>query len=381
MLTLALLTLVFAEDSAPKFQVSPGFVITKGQPVVEVRKYRDPGIRYMPAAQERLWLDSLPRKADPALLRLLGRHLIVYDHDVLPRVSQDYGLVAWDGEYNRSATGHQFGVTTRDPQWRNTAGFPEHTKVVNFLALPDEGDIDVFPDHVPNGTLAPNYGGTIVRARFPKGTTFLEAGYNQVGNDLLCFEIRSRTKVSDGYGVHHWRANRFVPVREAGEFEEATGLRLKDYRKSRFGFSSSRFPSTELIREAYEVHLPRTDAETTRRLLSRPFRSTLDKTFADFEDDSCHAPTTEHAEQIYPVGYKGGFFATGSTSCSSCHSDDAKHAFTEIGPGDWYGILQSYDSVLSWTPIAAVPSGHAYPVRIDPRIINSPRVKVHGGLQ
>lgn len=367
----------------------PTFHFTKGE---QPSEYLDPGIAYMLASTQDAWIKTLPQTDDPTLARLLKRPLIAYNHDVLPRVSQYYNE-SWNGEFNRSATNHPVGVTTLDPQWRNTAGFPEGVMVTNFIALPDKGDIHVWKAYTPPTS---SHGGKtgdsgdLMYAQFPVGTSFLEAGYQRIEGHDLCFEIRTRTKATDGYGVDHWRVNRYVPCRDALEYDQAVQrasgrssgilafLKPNPYRKERFAFTFPRFQHTILAREGYQVALPKLEPETVSKVLTaQPFRSTLDKNWQDFEDGmTCAAPTTEHDNQLYPRGYQGGFFPTSSKNCKACHEDNAKPSF-DIGEGDWYGVTQCYDSVMSWTPIRPIYSRVSEQQVVDPRIASSPRVKLH----
>lgn len=355
-------------------------------------KYVDPKIEYMSPDLAQKWIDVLPKVTDdPKLALLLSRPLIPYTHNEIPRVSQDYDVV-WDGEYNRSATAPvgagAIGVTTLDPQWRNTGGIPEGVRVVNYLAMPDQGDIVVWKQWKDNPKLGPNYGGKLVYTKFPKGTVFMEAMFNTIEGEEVCFEIRTRTKTGEGYGVDHWTPDRFVPCRDPHELDMAvervegrkrglSRLLSGKYRKEQFGFTFPRFQSTVFQRSGYVVTLPELPEDTNKKILkTTSFRSTKDMDWETFEDGVCASPTTDKPGQIYPAGYQGAFFPTSKKSCTDCHRDDGKHAFTELGEGDWYGVTQTNDSVMSWTPLRGVPRGHPVAPKVDPRIAQSPRVVI-----
>lgn len=388
------LALVFAGVPAgDEFTITQGFSIKGNAAPKRSSNYVDPMIRYMEDDQR--WIDALPKNVEPRLKEILSRKMIPYDHEVLPRVNQMFHGEVFHGDYFVAVPGHPFGAITLDPQWRHTAGFPESTKVVTYLVFPDEGDIEVWQAPA-RATGAPG-NGKVVRSeeifyhQFPVGMVLLEAGFNKVGNELLCFEIRTRTKVEDKFGASAWRPNRYVPCRDPQELDEAiekaTGKRLgllsmfsKDkYRKHTLSFAlkAHRYRPEEAEFPGYEVTMPTLEATTSAHILKNtPFRSSFDKEWATLDDGVCAAPTTDAPDQIYPPKYQGGYFPTSFKTCIRCHNDDGKQAFDDIGDGDWYGYIPGSDGIRSWTPIKPVYGGIGQRPQVDPRIASSPRIKV-----
>lgn len=355
-------------------------------------KYVDPNIHYFSPEEEKMWIDRLPKyTTDPKLALLLSRPLIPYNHDVLPRVLQDVDGDTWSGDYRLDAPKtHNFGSATLDPQWRFTAGAGESHIVVHYMAFPNIGDIEVWRETMEVGNFADTH--TVWRHKFPVGMVFMEAIFNEVDGQMLCTEIRTRQKISEGHGIKHWSFNKFTPCRDSAELEsisrKVTGRSIlhlfsKDkYQPKVFNFArlSPRFKPENSQFHGYEVVIPKMEPELVKAVLKSPFQSTLGHEWEVFEDGSCSAPMTEEKGQIVPPGYRGAYFPTNSQTCNRCHSDDMQYA-TTMGPLDWYGFPNGDDTIRSWTPIAPIYGGS--PVRrsapLDPRITKSSRVRVLQG--
>lgn len=354
--------------------------------------YQDPGIQYMTPEDARKWVNALPAfTSEEDLALLLSRPLIPYTHKELPRVLQDVGNEAWNGDYRVDAPKtHNFGSATLDPQWRFTAGASESTVVVHYMSFPDTGHVDVWQETSKVG----NFAGlqTVWRHRFPVGMTFMEAIFNEVDGELLCTEIRTRRKVTEGHGIAHWSFNRFSPCRDSSELEQVsrkvTGKSILNlFSRDRFkrkviDFSelSPRFNPEDARFAGYEVVIPKMEPELVKAVLRSPFKSTKDHEWEVFEDGSCSSVSTQEKGQIVPPGYNGAFFPTNKQTCNKCHRDDMQYAST-MGPLDWYGFPNGDDTIRSWTPLAPILGSHptAGLAPLDPRITKSPRIKIHQG--
>ena len=351
---------------------------------------QDPAIRYMSEQDEKKWVNSLPKLTENKLKNILSRKLIPYTRTELPRVAQDLDNEAWDGNYRMDAPKtHAYGSATLDPQWRRTAGVTENTTVVHFMIFPDKGNIDVWRETIQFEGIVGSH--TLVRHKFPVGMIFVEAIYNDVNEEVLCTEIRIRKKVSEGHGVLHWTHDRFMPIRESKELDEAiarvtnkpsklSSLFHKDKYQKRvldFGYYAHRFDPENSRFLGYEINIPTMDQKLVSDILkTTTFKSTTGHDWEVFSDGACAAPTTNEKGQLYPPGYNGAFFSTNTKTCTKCHADDMRPAGS-LGSGDWYGFPNGDDSVRSWTPLQPIYGGvPVYNPPIDSRIVNSPRVNV-----
>lgn len=367
--------------------------------------YIDPKIRYMSVEEEDKWLAVLPTlTTDPELKEILNRPMVPYNHSVLPRVSQQALGDVIDGNYNMSAGKHdpnnreaQVGSMTLDHQWRHTAGTNEDHIVCHFMIWPDSGDIQVYPSSIPRHEIEQSVfsSGTVyvVRHKFPVGMQFLEAICNKIDGEIIACETRVWTKISDGIGHKHWVMNAHSPFPTPEDYaaavakyhqpQQSVGLLSRltnrsEYRPSKLVFDFPRYPWQVFKSVGRTTVLEKLPAKTVAAMIrNTPFKSIRESAWLKFDDKShSFAPIANDPEQIYPIGYDRSAIPTNMTSCIRCHKDDMLEAST-VGRGEWYGVRNGDDNIISWSPIRLrnnKTSVSDYQATIDPIIANSPRI-------
>lgn len=237
--------------------------------------------------------------------------------------------------------------------------------VVDFWQLPRSGD-DLLP--VVWWMRQPSNLTHRIEWLFPVGTIFGEMLFI-VGDDgqWYPFEIRTRTRVVDGWDVDLYR-----PFPSATDLADA----LEDKRADNGAWASSdditaliahlrddetlapaqlgatHFDGSFPTISGAEDELPGlSDPGIVRELLfEQPFRSARDRAWKSSGQLISYAPTTSSSSSIVPRGYNAGFLDVSEDTCDRCHKD-AGRPFRDYYPDIIaYGELWGGDETFSWHP-------------------------------
>lgn len=243
----------------------------------------------------------------------------------------------------------------RDFPWESTFGLniahrnkliPSVYDVVNFFSLPEDDEGRLIPiivlDERP------------VKWLFPDGTMFGEILYVKKDGKSYVQEIRTRTK---GQAQGTWYPRVYRPVKDRQEFTQLTGIAYEPSSKF-MQFRNSEEQKVEEVSGIVE-RLPRLTADTTIRLLSRPFQDVT---------ESGWSPSPDKSEfSILPEEYSFGLLKEITAEvCSRCHRQTQisvkrlipnEPIIRDANNASKIGNIRGSDGIFTWHPFVTKSIG------------------------
>ena len=285
---------------------------------------------------------------------LKSSSVLYYNEETMPKAHQDFegALIGLHSpRYNISANySEPFGNGNVEFPWGTPGGLHRLKKVqgIKFIKLPQGQKIKYVP-----------YTDGSYDWEFPNETIFGEILFQEVKNNLVVYEIRTRTK-NEG----KWRGNIFRPYPNSEELISAIKLKfpnyenddelknlvnhLKDDSKVETYKLENDHPKTVFSSKADIDYLPEISEDKVLKLLTKKeFKSALGVNWRNTVNPAS-APSTKADVHIVPKNYDGGFIAVESQSCMKCHETTNKHVNEFQSSRDWYGRIRGNDGIFSF---------------------------------
>jgi hypothetical protein len=361
----------------------------------------------MDAAKQKRLLDMMPELEDKELaLRLQDPQLIVYTRAEMPQAHQDWRN-SYGGGFQSIDTTRTAARFNRSFPWGRPGGThrTEGVTTFKFISLPkDDGGkarpIIYFRKRMPSDRKA-GYGWL-----FPVDTVIGEVlAFDRGGGKLIPFEIRTRTRELDNWGVNVYR-----PFPTAKSLADAIQQKQPDWTSDtqlvklmrHLTLSSTTADKLERQAEQMVASIQREDpqwskdegkvrlvsmltAKTTQtktlasKVKSGAFAATArvdelppigddalaerlltEQTFAESlsnawrtggDTDAVFVPSaSEGGLHVVPARYDGAFMGNSREDCMRCHADTAKMVKDDKTGRLWK--VRGFDGIFSFNPVA-----------------------------
>lgn len=348
-------------------------------------------VRLMSKEDEAYYRKHLPATEDKTLLAFLARtDLIFYTDREMPPAYQ-FDRAVWNPKYNIAPSTEPHGNANVEFPWGAPAGTHRCSKSqvtkLRIIGLP--GKIRWWSERKITSAvpLRPRFQGDLSELvynwAYPKNTEVCEVLFQRDPDDrnkLHAFDLRLRTKHQDtGDFRKDWRVNAWRPILTRKEYDDSLTQSGGTAPPDRSYFASLTSTQTDrgiFDRRAIVDPLPAIEHSQVRKLLSRPFRSSLGQDWITRNGHEGHAPTTQADFHIVPKNYDGAFMRVDSKACMTCHQDILKEAGLLDNPREWYGFVRGsgHDGIFSFhifDPASISPNFNRYEVNFRKELVEA----------
>jgi hypothetical protein len=195
---------------------------------------------------------------------------------------------------------------------------------------------------------------------FPNDSIVGEILFQDIDDDLLVYEIRTRKKING-----KWRGNIFRPYTTTEELIETIKLNYSNYKDDKELNAlvdhlqdnsntttlklESEHPNMTVFSSVADIdYLPEISSEKVVKLLkNKEFKSSSNIYWRN-TNNPASAPSTKAKVHIVPTNYDGGFISVDSASCMKCHETTNLHVNKFEPLRDWYGRVRGSDGIFSF---------------------------------